>query len=269
MINGISTLVESCSLHSVFLQREVTVDFYLPTASRNIGLVNLLLINDGQLMEEIGLSQILEKFYYTNEVVPVICVAIHAGTDRRQEYGIASQPDYRGRGSKAGLYTSFILMELLPYISIRFDNYSIKEKVFAGFSLGGLMAMDIVWNHPEVFSKAGVFSGSFWWRSLDQEDEDYDDDKHRIMHQEIRKGSFKPGLRFFLQCGNLDEIRDRNNNGIIDSIDDTLDLVKELIKKGYDPMKDIFYLEQKDGRHDSLTWSKALPVFLEWAFIPG
>ena len=45
-------------------------------------MVNLLLINDGQLMEEIGLSPILEKFYYTNEVVPVICVAIHAGTER-------------------------------------------------------------------------------------------------------------------------------------------------------------------------------------------
>lgn len=267
MINGISTLVENCSLHSVFLQREVTVDFYLPKASRDIGLINLLLINDGQLMEEMGLSQILENFYYSNDVVPVICVAIHAGTDRKQEYGIASQTDYRGRGSKAGLYTSFILKELLLYISIRYDNYRIKEKAFAGFSLGGLMAMDIVWNKPSVFSIACIFSGSFWWRSLDQEAAEYNDDKHRIMHQIIKKDIYKPGLKFFFQCGNLDEVRDRNKNGIIDSIDDTLDLVNELIKKGYDPMKDIFYFEQKDGKHDPLTWAKALPVFLEWAYL--
>ena len=52
------------------------------------------------------------------------------------------------------------------------------------------------------------------------------------MHQQIRNGQFAPWLKFFLQCGNLDEIKDRNHNGIIDSIEDTLDLVKELENKG-------------------------------------
>ena len=88
--------------------------------------------------------------------------------------------------------------------------------------------MDIVWKHPAEFSKVGVFSGSLWWRSIDQIDEKYDDDKHRIMHQEIRNGQYAPWLKFFFQCGNMDEVKDRNNNGIIDSIDDTLDLIKEL-----------------------------------------
>ena len=105
--------------------------------------------------------------------------------------------------------------------------------------MGGLSALDIVWNHPDKFRKAGVFSGSLWWRSVDQTDKDYDDDKHRIMHQVIRNGVYHPGLKFFFQCGNMDETMDRNNNGIIDSIDDTLDLIKELMNKGYNREKDI------------------------------
>jgi enterochelin esterase-like enzyme len=131
------------------------------------------------------------------------------------------------------------------------------------------MALDIVWNHSDIFSKAGLFSGSFWWRRVDQHHREYDDDQHRIMHQVIRKGPFHPGLKFFFQCGNMDETLDRNNNGIIDSIDDTQDIIKELVAKGYDRTEDIYYLEMPDGKHDMATWAKAMPVFLEWIMIAG
>ncbi len=64
----------------------------------------------------------------------------------------------------------------------------------------------------------------------------------------------------------MDETADRNNNGIIDSIDDTISLIDELVKKGYDPNKDIYYMELKDGRHDVATWAKAFPQFLKWGW---
>ncbi len=128
------------------------------------------------------------------------------------------------------------------------------------------MALDMLWKHPDQFSKVGVFSGSLWWRFIDQDEEDYDDTRHRIMHQEIRNDVYKPGLKFFFQCGNMDETKDRNHNGIIDSIDDTLDLVGELVAKGYDREKDIFYLELSDGKHDVPTWGRAMPVFLRWGW---
>ena len=53
------------------------------------------------------------------------------------------------------------------------------------------------------------------------------------MHKLIREGDYKPGLQFYFTTGSLDEKMDRNNNGIIDSIDDTLGLIEELEKKGY------------------------------------
>ena len=64
----------------------------------------------------------------------------------------------------------------------------------------------------------------------------------------------------------MDETKDRNQNGIIDSIEDTLDLIKELVAKGYDPAKDIYYTEMKEGRHDIATWAKAMPEFLKWGW---
>jgi len=258
--------VETTRIRSQFLKREVHIDLYYPPAHQANGEIPLLLINDGQDMEKMYFPLILNRLYEAGSIRPLLCCAIHAGPDRKQEYGTRDHRDYKHRGAKAGRYTSFILEELLPRLAADHKDYSFREKAFAGFSLGGLSAMDIVWNHPGIFSKAGLFSSSFWWRSLDQNDPDYDDDKHRIMHQQVRNGEYSPGLKFFFQCGLLDEVRDRNKNGIIDSIDDTLDLIKELVTKGYDREKDIRYLEFPDGHHDVYTWGRAMPEFLKWGW---
>ena len=263
-ISGI--LVENNKIDSQWLRREVTIDCYLPVSVANPSQLGLLLINDGQNLEEMGFATMLEHLYVSNELQPLLCVGIHAGVDRKMEYGVSGEKDYLGRGAHAANYTSFVLEELIPFIKSKYNIASFTEQGVAGFSLGGLTALDIVWKHPEQFSKAGVFSGSLWWRSKDQDDIDYDDSKHRIMHQEIIKGHYHPGLKFFFQCGNKDETKDRNNNGIIDSIDDTIDLIKELEKKGYKLHEDIFYLELPDGSHDIPTWGEAMPVFLKWAF---
>jgi enterochelin esterase-like enzyme len=263
---GHAIIIENKTLGSGYLEREVTVDFFLPANVEDPSSMHLLVINDGQNMAEMGFAEILTDLYAGGGIRPLLCVAVHAGEERKMEYGIAGTPDYLGRGAKAGLYTSFILEELLPFIHTTYAVRSFAGKAIAGFSLGGLMALDLAWNHPATFHTVGVFSGSLWWRSVDQEEKDYDDDLHRIMHQEIRKGKYHPGLRFFFQSGNMDETNDRNNNGIIDSIDDTLDLMKELEAKGYRRGKDILYLEMADGKHDIPTWGRAMPAFLKWGW---
>jgi enterochelin esterase-like enzyme len=258
-------LREQSKLTSTYLDRDVIIDFYLPTNVASPGEISLLLINDGQDLSKMDFESILNSLYEQRKINPVLCVGIHCGPERKMEYGTVATPDFKGRGARAGQYSSFIFNELLPFIQTSYFLESFKLKAFAGFSLGGLSALDTVWNHPEQFSIAGVFSGSFWWRTRDQDDPDYNDDSDRIMQQQIRKSSYKPGLKFFFQCGADDEKKDRNQNGIIDSIDDTLDVISELKSKGYTD-EDIKYLLIEDGRHDVQTWGKAMPVFLEWAF---
>lgn len=254
------------SLHSVPLNRTVHLSIMLPPDYQVSDKVYpVLYLNDGQDLPRLHMRAVLDSLYQQQAIRPFILVAIHAG-DRIQEYGTAAQADYMHRGSKAALYTDFVLTELLPYSK---KHYRVStepaQSVFAGFSLGGLSAFDIVFHHPERFSRAGVFSGSFWWRSKSTAD-GYRDETDRIMHDLVRKGTYHKQLSFWFETGTEDETSDRNNNGIIDSIEDTTDLIGELVKKGYHPDLAIRYVELKGGKHNQETWSAIMPDFLTWAF---
>jgi len=251
---------------SAYLQREVRVDVFLPPHyfDHKDKRYPVLFFNDGQDMGIAGMADSLERLYAANHLRHVVVVAIHAG-DRIQEYGTASRPDYKNRGSKAVAYTSFMMEELIPALRKRYRlSETPKDVAFAGFSLGGLSAFDIAWNHPKYFSKTGVFSGALWWRhhAFIQGDPD----AHRIIHEVVRESRKREGMRFWFQCGTNDETDDRNGNGIIDAIDDTLDLIKELEQKGYRNGPDITYIEVQGGEHNHHTWAKVLPDFLIWAF---
>ncbi len=254
--------VERKTLVSSFLERTVVIDAYLPVSVPEPGNMSLLLINDGQDLPKMPFDEMLDMLNVNMKNEPLLCIGIHCSNDRKMEYGIAQKKDYKGRGAKAGLYMRFVMEELLPFISYTYWIESFTKKSFAGFSLGGLSALDIVWNHPTEFSNVGVFSGSLWWRSKSYTD-GYDDNRDRIMHRYIRKGKYYPHLKFFFECGGEDETEDRNNNGIIDSIDDTLDLIEELKALGY-PDENIKYLELPDGKHDVATWARVFPEFLRW-----
>lgn len=240
---------ESFGQYSLFLQREVGFDVYLPANTRDTP--HLLLINDGQELEQIGFPAMLEHLQDTTHP-SLWAVAIHAGPQRLQEYGTAKHVDYQGRGCKAGLYTRFIVRELLPFLQQRYHQ-SFPDKTFAGFSMGGLSALDIVWNNPQYFRKAGVFSGSLWWRSSN------DGNHHRIMHRQVKEGRFNPDLRFFFEAGTEDEKADRN-----DAVLDTEELMALLEEKGYEKGKHIQYTLVEGGKHDLATWAGVMPNFLEW-----
>lgn len=247
-------------LFSSYLQREVQFDIYgLGGLSTSLP-ADLLLINDGQDLLEMKFSEIFGQS--SGFPRPLLCIGVHAGSARRHEYGVSGYPDYMQRGDKASAYANFIMQEMLPALQDMLGGVEIHQRYFAGFSLGGLMAMDMVMDHPNDFSAAAAFSGSFWWRSMPL-GQGYNDQLHRIMHAKVRQKK-KESLRFFFQTGQLDEKADRNNNGIIDSIDDTLDLIAELENIGYDRRKDIEYLEFPDGKHDISTWKRGLVHFLDW-----
>jgi len=265
IVNVQHLILEQKEIESVFLKRTVIVDFYLPKNIPDPNQLSLLLINDGQDLPKMNFLQMVDDLQSSNVIVPLLCVGIHAGTERKMEYGTARVLDYEGRGAKSGAYNTFILSELLPYIKETYNVRHFKQKAIAGFSLGGLTALDMVWHYPELFSTAGIFSGSLWWRSKGLND-GYNEDTDRIMHQQIRGGTFYPGLKFFFSTGSQDEVMDRNNNGIIDSIDDTLALISELEQKGYEAKKDIEYINFEDGKHDVETWGRAMPLFLQWGW---
>lgn len=249
-------------LRSHYLDRKVIVDIYLSTDV--INWKSTLLLNDGQDMEQLKIEQTLTDLFSDEEIMKIAVVAIHANKDRMQEYGVANFPDFHNRGSKAVRYANFIIKELIPFLQKEYGLMKAENvKAFAGFSMGGLSALDISWSNPELFDKVGVFSGSLWWRSLNTGTAK--DDEFRIMHRRIRESTRREGLQFWFQTGTNDETGDRNKNGIIDSIDDTMDMIKEMKSLGYSD-QDITYKEVNEGEHNFHTWSKVFPEFLRWSF---
>lgn len=269
------------SIPSAVLKREVVIDLFIPDHLLGNETLNLLLLNDGQDAAALGLEQTLNALYEKNRLEPLVVAAIHAPENRLEEYGIAGVPDFLNRGASAGLYRDFVLTTLLPYLQKQVGMPILGKKGFAGCSLGGISAFDIVWNNADYFDLLGVFSGAFWWRKKDLKDGYVDED--RIVHQMIRKSNGvqevntpqgssiqdtkgNPKLKFWLMTGTEDETADRNHNLIIDSIDDTIDIIKELLKKGYQRPEDITYYEMVGGKHNVETWAKVMPTFLCWAF---
>ena len=251
------------TIFSKFLNREVVFELIYPHQTEINRKYKTIYMNDGQELDKLAPTHLYNQFYTENND-HFVWVCIYTNERRLNEYGTSYHPDYKNRGNLATDYMRFILEEMMPYVQKNTpaskkpaDNY------FCGFSLGGLSAIDIVWENPDKFSKSGVFSGSFWWRSKGYE-EGYEEDLDRIMHNKIKESQYKPGLKFWFECGTQDETEDRNNNGIIDAIEDTLDLMDELKAKGYSE-EDMVYLEVKGGEHNFNTWQAVFYDFLKWA----
>lgn len=201
-------LTERHIVSSIFLGRDVNGNFYLPLHTGYTSDFGYA-VNDGQGLVTMKFEEILDELYETKTIKGPFMCRDPLCKRQEDEYGTAMILDYKGRGAKAALYNQFIFKELLPFIRSKLFIYSFKEKSFAGFSLGGLCALDIVWNHPQEFSKVGIFSGSLWWRDKGQDDADFNEDTDRIMHRQVREDKgFYPWLKFFFEVGTLDEVAD-------------------------------------------------------------
>lgn len=258
-------LVQHPRFLSTTMQRNWVVDIYLPICYRSSPEKTYpwLLLNDGQDMKAVHLRETLQDLQERELMEPIIGIAVHAPADRRHVYGVAAELDFKQRGALAAKYAQFIIHELLPYV---LNNYRARAEAgtVAGFSLGGLQAFDMAWNHGQYFKQVGVFSGSFWWRRKGY-DEGYED-HDRIMLDQVHKSSHKPDQKYWLQTGTHDETADRDQDGIIDAVGDTRDLVRLLLNKGYDLWNDLRYVEVPGGHHNQETWGQVMPDFLQWAF---
>ncbi len=258
------------SFRSKALARTVRTELLLPPrALGGPAGAPVLYLNDGQDVDAVALPATLEHLWTTGALPPLTVVAIHANADRMQEYGVSAAPDYRGRGSKAAAHARFVVEELRPWMEASYRPATGRANTaIAGFSLGGLSALDVAWNHYTLFGAVGVLSGALWWRSRDVRDPAYSDLTDRLMHQQLASAPWRASSqRFWFQTGTADELNDRNHNGVIDAIDDTLDALRILRARGY-PDHDLRYLEIAGGQHHQNTWAEALPDFLVWAFPP-
>ena len=258
---GSHLIKRSYLMPATALDRDVMIDVYRP-AVPPWRLLNLVIFNDGQDLPHMDFEEQLREAFREGTLAPVIIVGVHAG-DRMREYGTSGRPDYKGRGDQADSYENFLVQELVPWMESRFNIRQLPgRRAIAGFSLGGLNAFDVAWRNPGEFGLAGVFSGALWWRHKAFREDEPDAD--RIVHDYVRKSKKAPDVRFWFMAGTEDETDDRNKNGIIDAIDDTLQLMSLLADKGKKENEDFTYLEVEGGKHEPETWGRVMMDFLRW-----
>lgn len=253
--------------------REVVL--FVPAFDYDRSQAYLLFVNDGQDATALRVALTLDDLWTAGTLQPMVVAALPVtpGGVRLQDYGtaehdvsIACDPG-NGQallGTAAGAYARYVIDDALPAVVHATGIVPAAQRTgFLGASLGGLSAFSIAWDHPEVFGLAGALSGSFWWRTMSGTVEERQ--QSRIMQAIVARSAAHPGFRAWLEAGTDDETADRDGDGIIDAIDDTLDLIAALTALGFHEGVDVVYDQVEHGAHAYPTWSAVLPDFLRYA----
>ena len=224
----------------------------------------LVIAHDGQDMDAWKLRDALGRHHAAGGDTPVVAT-LFAGPHRMDDYGTAECVNVHGQGARAADFQAFVTDTLLPRLQRRYRvRRTPAHTAVMGASLGGLSAFDLAWNHPAQIGIVGAFSASFWWRT-DNTDVAAQQ-ASRVAHLLVRNAPAMPALRLWFQTGTRDELSDRDANGVIDAIQDTTELIDELVARGFCRDGDVAYREIPGGEHNPATWARALPEFLAWAF---
>lgn len=112
--------------------------------------------------DEWGVDEILNEI--AEEGGPeFIVVGIDNGGDKRTEE-LTPFKNYRGEGGQGKLYMEFIVEVIKPYIDTHYRTLKdVDNTAIIGSSLGGLISHYAIYQYPEIFGKAGIYSPSYWF----------------------------------------------------------------------------------------------------------
>lgn len=97
---------------------------------------------------------------------PAILVFPCFGSDDRKMFAIAANWSYpraipAQRGMGLGRFEDYLLEDLMPQLERSLGLYN-PRRIAIGFSLGGLLAMQLSLRHPHLFTDVGTYDGSFF-----------------------------------------------------------------------------------------------------------
>ncbi|MFZ1519010.1 MAG: alpha/beta hydrolase-fold protein [Ignavibacteriaceae bacterium] len=168
----------------------------------------------------------------------MIIIGIYNTSKRRSEY------DNTIDGNN---YLKFIVEHLKPFID---NNYrTLPDKIntaTAGSSLGGLISFLLIWQYPDVFSKAACISPAFKIENIDVVTlvKNYGG-AHKDLHIYIDNGG--KGLEEQLQPG-IDE------------------MISALGEQGYKEGENLIYFKDDNAEHNETAWAIRAHKFLEKFF---
>lgn len=170
---------ESFQIESAALGESRTLNIYLPQDYASDDTIDypVIYLLDGSAHEDflhiVGLVQFLNMY----ALLPKTIVVGIANVDRYRDFTHVS----KDKADKKSLPTSggsakfiqFLKAELIPAIEEKYSTNAVRTII--GQSLGGLLAVEILMKHPEMFSHYLIVSPSLWWgkKALAKASQDY------------------------------------------------------------------------------------------------
>ncbi len=159
------------TLHSKVLGENRILNVYLPEGYSATDTIHypVIYLLDGSADEDFihiaGLVQ-FGTFEWVNLLPKSIVVGI-ANVDRRRDFTFpshsASDTLRNPTSGHSAEFIRFIETELQPFIDKTFKTTS--SRTLIGQSLGGLLATEILFQHPTLFNKYLIVSPSLWWNN--------------------------------------------------------------------------------------------------------
>ncbi|MDN5285290.1 MAG: alpha/beta hydrolase [Mucilaginibacter sp.] len=154
------------SVHSKILNETRKLWVYVPardtTFARQKYPVVYLLDGDALFPSVAGLIQQLSRAgnFPGNSLCPDMIVVGIPNTDRMRDLTTKGNPAIKTSGGGEN-FTSFIEKELMPHIDSIYPTT--PYKILIGHSLGGLMVINTLVNHPNMFNGYIAIDPSMWW----------------------------------------------------------------------------------------------------------
>jgi predicted alpha/beta superfamily hydrolase len=211
----------------------------------------VLYMHDGQNLFETStafggvewqVDEMANSLMNNGQMDEVIVVGVdNGGANRIYELTPCCDPDYGGGG--VDVYTRFLLETVKPYVDLNYRTLKTnKNTALMGSSLGGLASFYIVRQHPEVFSKLGAMSSSFWWNN-------------QALTQQVESSTVKVAVNIYIDAG---------TNG--DGQPETTRMRDALVADGYVQAKDLYFYVAQGGSHNEASWAARLNLPLTYLF---
>lgn len=151
----------SFKINSAILKEERLFDIYIPPPSKNK--FEVVYVLDGQAEFSTVLDALKKLGHYNKIVVGLGNIWVRERDYTPTHVDSSPNMDSRSAAMSGGgaKFIEHLEKELIPYVNAHYATDTTKTLI--GYSLGGLIAVDILLNHPGLFNKYLLIDPSMWW----------------------------------------------------------------------------------------------------------
>ena len=153
------------------LDRKRTLRIYLPPGyHQGTERFPVLYMHDGQnlfddatsYVGEWGIDETMDALALSHGLRIIVVGIDNGGVKRMNE--LSPWPNARFGAAEGKQYMEFVVKTVKPYVDTNLRTRPEREHTaIMGSSMGGLISHYAIHEYPQVFSKAGIFSPSYWY----------------------------------------------------------------------------------------------------------